>query len=259
VSNFDAKINPMASKGFQAAADAYERGRPDYPSEAIQFLADTCGMRRGAKIIELGAGTGKFTRLLVPTQATLLAIEPVDAMRKKFSTLLPAVEILDGSAESVPAGDGTADVVVAAQAFHWFDAEKALAECHRVLRPGGMLGLIWNVRDESMEWVAELTRIIDVYERSAPRYKSFEWKRAIEGNKLFGPLGQRSFKHSHRGTVDTFMDRVASISFIASLPDGQRESVMKEVRSLIENHQLTKGKAEIETVYTTDVYWCKKA
>jgi len=248
----------MASTGFQAAADAYERGRPDYPSEATDFLAATCGIGMGSEVIELGAGTGKFTRLLVPSKATLLAIEPVEAMRRKCMALLPDVRILEGSAEEIPVADASADVVLAAQAFHWFNADKALAECHRVLRPGGMLGLIWNVRDESIGWVAELTRIIDVYEQGAPRYKSFEWKRAFAGSGLFGPLGHRSFRHSHQGTLEAFMDRIASISFIAALPEIQRGTVLKEVRALVENHELTRGRPTIETVYSTDVYWCKK-
>jgi SAM-dependent methyltransferase len=196
---------------------------------------------------------------LVPTGAKIVSIEPVEGMRKKFAAMLPQVEVLQGRAESVPVPAEFADGVLAAQAFHWFNAEKTLAECHRILKPAGKLGLIWNVRDESMDWVAELTRIIDVYERSAPRYKSFEWKKAFEGQKLFGPLRHRSFNHSHRGTVSAFMDRIASISFVASLPDVQRESVLKEVGDLIANHRQTKGQPTIETVYKTEVYWCEKA
>ena len=252
------EINPMARKGFQASADAYERGRPDYPAAAIDFLAEVCGIRQGARVIELGAGTGKFTRLLTRTNASFLAIEPVEGMRTKFASLSPEIEIQEGNAERIPSAAEAAEVVLAAQAFHWFNGEKALAEIHRVLKPGGTLGLIWNVRDESIEWVAELTRIIDVYEQGAPRYKTFEWKRAFRDSRLFAPLQHRSFDYRFRCTVGAFMDRIASTSFIASLPEELRESVLQQIRTLIGQHRLTKGQSTIETAYKTDVYWCRK-
>ncbi|HXB98155.1 MAG TPA: methyltransferase domain-containing protein [bacterium] len=251
-------LNPIAARGFQSSADAYERGRPDYPAAAVDFLADVCGIRAGAVVLELGAGTGKFTRLLAPTGAALMAVEPVEAMRLKFGALLPDVPILDGSAENIPAADASVDAVLAAQAFHWFNAERALAECRRVLKPGGMVGLIWNVRDESVPWVAEITRIIDVYEKSAPRYKSLEWKQAFQGSEGFGPLSLRSFNHRHRSTLAAFMDRFASVSFIAALPREERDAVIHKIGDLLARHPWTQGQAEIETVYRTDVYWCQK-
>jgi ubiquinone/menaquinone biosynthesis C-methylase UbiE len=252
------EIDPIAQRGFEAGADAYERGRADYPADAVRRLVEAAGIRPGSHVIDLGAGTGKFTRLLVPTQATLLAVEPVKAMRHKFASVLPGVKALEGSAEAMPVEDGWADAVFVAQAFHWFNGEKTLAECHRVLKPGGVLGLVWNVRDESVDWIAELTRIIDVHERSAPRYRSFEWEKAFKQTALFGPLQQRSFAHAHKGTVEAVVDRVASTSFIAALPDDQRGSVLDQTRDLLLTHPSTAGSSEIETKYLTEVYWCKK-
>ena len=143
-------IHEQASIGFKRAADAYERGRPEYPAAAVEHLVKTLDIARGSRVVELGAGTGKFTRTLVPTGAEILAVEPVDAMRQKLSELLPGVKMVDGAAEAIPLADASADAVVVAQAFHWFDGERALAEIHRVLKAGGGLGLIWNVRDDSL-------------------------------------------------------------------------------------------------------------
>ncbi|MES2202065.1 MAG: class I SAM-dependent methyltransferase [candidate division FCPU426 bacterium] len=252
-------INPLAKHGYQDSTDAYERGRPDFPSEAVACLVEHCKIGQGSKVIDIGAGTGKFTRLLVPTKATLRAIEPVEGMRKKFAALLPDVEVLEGSAEFMPVHEGWADAIVAAQAFHWFDGPSALQECHRLLKVDGMLGMIWNSRDESVDWVAELTRIIDVHEHNAPRYKTMEWEKAFRSTKLFQPLSKKSFTHAHKGTVQTVVDRVASISFIGALEDKTRMEVLAQVRSLVENHPSTKGLENIEMPYRTDVYWCQRA
>ncbi len=158
----------------------------------------------------------------------------------------------------MPVTEGWADAIVAAQAFHWFDGPSALKECHRVLRADGMLGMIWNSRDESVDWVAELTRIIDVHEHHAPRYKTTEWEKAFRSTKLFQPLSKKSFTYAHKGTVQTVVDRVASISFIGALEDKIRMEVLDQVRSLVENHPSTKGLENIEMPYRTDVYWCQR-
>jgi ubiquinone/menaquinone biosynthesis C-methylase UbiE len=251
-------IDPVAAQGFQAGAEAYERGRPDYPAQAVDALVKACQIGPGSHVLDLAAGTGKFTRLLVPTQAKLLAVEPVAAMRKKFSSVLPDIEILEGTAESMPVADGWADAIVAAQAFHWFDGAKALAECHRVLRPGGVLGLVWNVRDGSVGWIAEMTRIIDAYEKAAPRYKNFAWKAAFDRSTLFGPLKHQSFAYAYKGSVASVLDRIASVSFIAALPEEQRQTVLERTKEMLAKDPSTAGMTEIETRYVTEIYWCKK-
>ncbi len=120
--------------------------------------------------MDLGAGTGKFTRLLARTGARVVAVEPVDAMRAQLAEALPQVQALAGSAQSIPLANGFADALVCAQAFHWFATVEALEEMRRVLTAEGRLGLVWNVRDESLDWVAEITRIITPYEGDAPRF-----------------------------------------------------------------------------------------
>ena len=141
-------VHKAAQQGFEKEAQAYARGRPDYPAALSAWLAQTLGMGPGREVADVGAGTGKFTALLATTGATVVGVEPVDAMRAKIDALqLPTVRAVAGTAQAIPLPSGKLDAVVCAQAFHWFATREALDEFHRVLRPGGKLGLVWNVRD----------------------------------------------------------------------------------------------------------------
>ena len=130
-------INEVAAKGFSSAADIYERGRPGYAPEAVSWLCERLGIGPERTVLDLAAGTGKLTRDLVPSGARVIAVEPLDEMRAHLERVVPAAESLAGTAEQIPLADGSVDAVVCAQAFHWFDPERALPEIHRVLRPGG--------------------------------------------------------------------------------------------------------------------------
>jgi SAM-dependent methyltransferase len=252
-------IHATAAAGFQAGSEVYERGRPDYPVEAAQFLINTLGIDSATTVVELGAGTGKFTRVLVPlTAAKLIAVEPVESMRCRLQSLLPDLTVLDGTAEAIPLGEATADVVLAAQAFHWFDGRRALADIARVLKPGGKLGLIWNIRDDSLDWVSRMTEIVDRHGAGVPQYKSMEWKRAFDAPSPFSELAECSFRHAQTGNVQMLLDRVASISFIAALPPTDRQAVLAEVMHLVRNHPQTRNLSRITLPYRTDVYWSMK-
>jgi SAM-dependent methyltransferase len=254
----DIKINSAAAQGFQAGTEAYERGRPDFPAETVEFLIHSLNITKDSHVLDLAAGTGKLTRRLVPTGAKLTAVEPVEGMRRKFSTLLPGVEILEGTAEAIPLADGQVDAVVVAQAFHWFNGPRALEEIHRVLKPGGRLGLVWNVRDESVDWIGQLSRIINAHEEDTPRYKTFEWKKAFENTPLFTPLENRSFRQIQIGDVEMVVDRAVSVSFIAALPEAARQKVVQEVKNLLSTHLQTRGREEFEISYGTEVYGCSR-
>src|SRR5947209_1175986 len=104
-------IHPTASEGFGRAAPAYERGRPGYPQEAIDWMVTALGVGPGSRVIDLGAGSGKFSRMLAPTGARIIAIEPVAGMRAEFARAVPGIKVLDGTAEAIPAPDGSADAV----------------------------------------------------------------------------------------------------------------------------------------------------
>lgn len=252
-------VHEAAARGFGVAAEAYERSRPDYPGEALDRLIQELELTRSCVAMDLGAGTGKLTRLLIPTGATLVAVEPVEAMRRAFRSVLPEVRLVGGVAEALPFADETFDAVVCAQAFHWFDGNRALPAIHRVLKRWGRLGLLWNIRDESVTWVRALTEIITPYERTAPREKTHEWRRAFSATDLFGRLHQLRFPHAQRLDPDGLVERFASASFIASLPDRERAEVLGRIRSVAEHHPDVAGRDSFELPYVTEVYWCAKA
>ncbi|CAN5604320.1 class I SAM-dependent methyltransferase [soil metagenome] len=269
------KIHEAAAVGFERAADAYERGRPEYSADAVEFvrakLAELQKSRlndrsfssptavdgpRGLAVADVAAGTGKFTKVLASFSpelvATIAAVEPVAAMRTKCVEILTAhledfanspatsrVAVLDGTAEKLPFADESLDVVTVAQAFHWFDGAQALVEIHRVMRPGGMLLMIWNVRDESFAWIREMTDLMVPYEGTAPRYRTMKWREAFDHQfesplpaPLFSPLEMTSIKHVTLGTIETMLDRVASVSFVASLPLDDRTELLSKMRDL---------------------------
>jgi ubiquinone/menaquinone biosynthesis C-methylase UbiE len=136
-------VHRAAATGFARSVEAYERGRPDYPPEAIAYLQRELELRAGRTVVDLAAGSGKLTRQLVALRCEVIAVEPVDEMRAAIGA---GIRTLEGTAEAIPLPDASADAVTVAQAFHWFDGPKALAEIARVLRPGGALALVWNRR-----------------------------------------------------------------------------------------------------------------
>jgi SAM-dependent methyltransferase len=251
------EIHHAARRGFEQP-DAYVRGRPGYPAAAVGRLVAEMGIAPGRDVLELGAGTGAFTRELVGTGARVLALEPVDGMRGRLVEALPQVEIVGGQAERIELPAGSADAVVVAQAFHWFDGERALREIARVLRPGGRLGLIWNVRDESVDWVAALGRILDEHANDAPRYGSSAWRAAFEATTEFGALHSVSFPHVHRQTPEGVADRIGSVSYIAALPPDEHAAVRRQVAAVLSSSPQTRGREQLAFPYRTDLYWCER-
>jgi SAM-dependent methyltransferase len=246
-----ATLHHAASEGFGDAAARYGTGRPDYPAALDGWLREAVGLRAGTIVVDLGAGTGKFVPRLVSTGARILAIEPVAAMRAEFAARFPAVELRDGTAEALPLPDGSVDAVVAAQAFHWFSTPAAVAEIRRVLRPGGRLGLIWNVRDETVPWVARLTAIMAPHEGDAPRFHTGNWRAPFPAPG-FGPLEEMWFAHGHTGPAErVIVDRILSVSFVAALPEAKRAEVERAVRAVVAETPELAGRAEVTFPYRT--------
>lgn len=253
-----AVIHESAAQGFARAPEDYERGRPSYPHEAIGCLAKVLAVAPGRRVLDLAAGTGKLTRALAPMGAELIAVEPVEPMRAKIAETLPQAEILAGTAEAIPLQDASVDAVAVGQAFHWFSGGEALAEIHRVLRPGGRLGLIWNARDEGTPWVEDLTEIMEPYRGDAPAWHSYAWRAAFERTTLFTPLEHAEFRLEHELDVAGIVARVTSVSFIAALPEDERAAVEARVRELLASDPTTCGRERIVVPYRTHVYWCER-
>lgn len=251
------RIPSAAADGFSAGADDYERGRPSYPADAVELLVRELGIGPGATVLDLAAGTGKLTRLLVPTGADVVAVEPVAEMRQRLREAVPAAHVLDGTAERIPLPDRSVDAVTVGQAFHWFDAAAALKEVHWVLKPGGGLGLVWNERDAREPWVAELNRLIRWDERGehrVPYTVEEDWAARIEGLDVgFGPVSRFDTSYRQELGPDTLVARVLSTSYIASQPTASREALAERVRALVADLGPT-----FELPYTTVVYWCHR-
>ena len=242
-------IREEAARGFQRGADAYERGRPGYPGEAVEWLCEQLRLGPGRTVLDVAAGTGKLTRELVRSGATVVAVEPVPGMRTVLEQVVPDAHALSGTAEALPVGDGTVDAVTVAQAFHWFDGPAAVAEFHRVLRPRGRFGLTWNRRlvDEPIH--RAVREIIDPYHRDSPSHYRGEWRHAVGDGGLFITVGEIEVPFEQVLDVDEFIDRFTSISYIAALPDREHETVVDRIQAVAAGtaHPIRLG-------YTTEAY-----
>jgi SAM-dependent methyltransferase len=247
-------VHPVAAAGFSSAADVYERARPSYPAEAVAWFAERAAIGPGRTVLDLGAGTGKLTRLLVPLGARVLAVEPLTEMRAKLEEVLPGVVALDGTAEDLPLGDGSVDVVTCAQAFHWFKPDRALPELHRVLADGGVLVLVWNTRDLDDELQDAIEALIAPFREAVSSQVDADWQPPLEASKLFGPIERRTFRFEQQVTGDDVVDRVASTSFVAVLPPDDRAALLERVRKLVAGRS-----GLIEFPYRTDVYVVPRA
>jgi MOSC domain-containing protein YiiM/SAM-dependent methyltransferase len=250
-------IHESAAMGFSAGADAYERGRPDYAPEAVVALVRELAIGPGTRVLDLAAGTGKLTRQLVDTGAELVAIEPIAEMRAKLVAAVPGVEAMDGTAERIPLPNHSVDAVVVGQAFHWFDGVRAISEIRRVLRPGGALGLIWQSREPNRPWLQRLEEIIDRASEGNPRFRTEAWREAFDRVALFDDLEHATFDHVQHGDHATIVDRVASISYVAALPDERRAPILDAVRELLATDPDTASSAVVELPYLAHVYWTR--
>ena len=235
------------SRSFEDVADVYERARPSYPAEAIEWLRDELGLREGRTVLDLGAGTGKLTRQLRETGATVVAVEPGDAMRAQLERAVPDVEALRGSAEGIPLPDDSVDAITVGQAFHWFRHDEALPEMHRVLRPGGGVALLWNARDPASPLVREVNDLLeDVLKDREPTPNS---SLQLVNSPLFGPVEERPFRFAQELDPDGLAERIASISFVAAMPRERREEIDARLRAVVEE-----AGGRVSFPYVTNVY-----
>jgi SAM-dependent methyltransferase len=253
-------VHEVASRGFDQEAEVYERSRPSYPPELVAWLVEHLRLQPGALAVDLAAGTGKLTRLLLPTGASVIAVEPVLGMRQLLRRLLPAVPVVAGTAEAVPLRTSSADAVCVAQAFHWFDADRAFAELHRVLRPGGRVALFWNVRDRTVDWVDRVWTVMDRVERRAPWRDHENWSvSALGARPGFGPLHSATFHHEQPTTPEGVVDRIRGVSHVAVLPAPARNRILDEVRAIIADHPDSRGRQDLRIPYRVDCFWTERS
>jgi SAM-dependent methyltransferase len=242
-------VNPVAAQGFESAADAYARGRPSYPPEAIDWLAQRCRLGPGATVVDIGAGTGKLTERLLGHGGTVIAVEPVAAMRAALTEALPGVVARDGTAEALPLADHSTDTIAVGQAYHWFAGEPALAEFARVLREDGRLALVWNVRDLRQPLWREVSRVIEPLRDGTPQHGDGRWRESLQSTSSFRALDQARFPYRQLVDRSGLLDRVGSISFIAALTSARRQAVLDEVSELVAD-----APATLALDYVTEVY-----
>jgi SAM-dependent methyltransferase len=210
----------------------YDSSRPDYPVKALEYFVSSLGLNRSSRILDLGAGTGIFTRQILPYVGTITAVEPSASMREALRTSSPNVKVLEGSDIAIPLDDDSVDVVFVAQAFHWFDAPRALDEIHRVLAHSGRLGLIWNERDESEDWVLALSRAMQ-WATKQPYDVGADFTEIVASGP-FNDIERVTFAHAQTLTREGLLRRVSSTSYISTMEDEQRDLLMGDVNKVVD-------------------------
>ena len=231
------------SLSFGSQAAAYERGRPSYPPEAIDWLLSPAVGTPVSDVLDLGAGTGKLTTRLVERGLNVVAVDPITEMLDVLRTALPGTPALLGTAEQIPLPDNSLDAVLVAQAWHWFDTERAVAEIARVLRPGGRLGVVWNTRDERLGWVREFGRIVgSERERESA---------TVELPAPFTDVATHQVEWTSYLTPQALIDYVASRSYCITSPTEVRTRTLDEVRTLLATHPALANSEGIALPYIT--------
>jgi ubiquinone/menaquinone biosynthesis C-methylase UbiE len=224
---------------FGNSAREYELGRPDWPEDLLDRVVAGLELSQSATVLDLGAGTGKLTRSLVPRFARVIAVEPDEAMRAVLEEVVPDAEALAGSAEAIPVADATVDAVFSAEAFHWFASDETVAEITRVLRPGGGFAFFWNVEFGKPEpdMGEEVDRVLDVAFAKGGRpgigkVLSGFWREPLERSP-FGPLAEADAERVVTRTRDQWLANMLSVSSIASLPNADRAELAERLRELV--------------------------
>lgn len=239
----DEATPPPPALSFGSVVDAYERGRPGYPLDAVRWLTGDDPL----SILELGAGTGKLTAALVELGHDVHATDPDPAMLDRLAQNVPVARISQTSAEDIPAADASYDLVIAGQAYHWFDKDKALPEIARVLKRGGSLSLVWNTRDERIPWVKRFGRIIGRQDTVGGGIDD-----ALESSPYFGPVEAETFKQWQVVDRESIRHLVLSRSNVATLEPEEREAKLREVLAFYDDYG--RGMDGMQLPYVVECY-----
>ena len=252
-------LHPAAQKGFSSAAELYQQVRPNYPQEVVEWLQNDLELRPDSKAVDLGAGTGKFIPYLKQATANIIAVEPVTEMLEQLKIVHPDVQILQAKSEQIPLKSESIDAVVCAQSFHWFANIETLNEIHYILKPNGHLGLIWNQRDENVDWVKALADLLATLEGDTPRFHSGLWKSAFEHQFLFQLESVKVFSQIQTGTVENVVSkRLLSTSFIAAMSENEQLKLKQQFEQIVWAHTGQRPQDEIGFPYVTYAYNFRK-
>ncbi|MEZ0447320.1 class I SAM-dependent methyltransferase [Cellulomonas sp. ICMP 17802] len=231
---------------FEGGASVYRATRPSYPDDAVGWSVPA-----GARdVLDLAAGTGKLTERLVARGLRVVAVEPSDAMRAELTAGLPDVEARPGTAEHLDLPDGCVDAVTIAQAWHWVDPPAAAAEVARVLRPGGQLAVLWNIRDETTDWVARWTEIVH---RGDSLGRTLDYGEPRLGDRFTAPE-HATFHWTDRLRAADLRVLAASRSHLILLPPDERETLLDAVDELVATHPDLRGREWVDVPYRTECY-----
>lgn len=252
-------VASAAAVGFERGAGAYAASRPSYPAAVVEVLTAE-GVTPDSRVVDLAAGTGILTSQLLAAGLSVVAVEPVAGMRAELTRSLPGAEVFDAVAEDLPFDDGSVDAVTVAQGFHWFDAPAALVEIARVLRPGGLLALVWNVRDESVRWMRQWTDAVHEVTGGRPYtdHRERPWAEVVAASGRFTPLRSKRVDNPFPTTRDLVLERTRSTSYVAALDPGPREELLAAITALLDTDPDTVGRDTFTFPNLTDIYWCHR-
>jgi ubiquinone/menaquinone biosynthesis C-methylase UbiE len=257
--NMTQSLHPAAQKGFGSAAQLYQQVRPSYPQNIVLWLQDHLQVHAQSKLLDLGAGTGKFLPYLQQITDQVTAVEPISEMLAELQQQFPTVHTIQAYSHEIPVEDASFDAVFCAQSFHWFSNTETLQEIYRILKPNAYLVLVWNQRDISVDWVNALAEYIAPFEGDTPRYHSQQWKLAFENQELFQLFEETTFEQKHRGTVeDVVSKRLLSTSFIAAMSQNEQQQHKIQFERIVQQYTGLSAQDVIDFPYVTHVYVFQK-
>lgn len=229
------------ARSFGHAASVYHAARPGYPVEAIAWLIGDA-----VRVLDLGAGTGKLTEALIALDRDVIAVDPVEEMLDELEVAVPGVPRILGTAEDIPIEDASVDAVVAGQAWHWFQPARAIPEIARVLRPGGVLGLVWNSRDTRSDWLRQAGEIMHERHDASATFENY-----VKIGPPFGEIEEHAVEWSERMSRARFLDLVRSRSYFITAPAAEQAATIAALETLLETHPDIAGAEELAVPYVT--------
>lgn len=230
-----------AARSFGSVASVYRQVRPGYPHDAVEWLVGDA-----RRVLDLGAGTGKLSEALVAIDRSVIAVDPVEEMLEELEIAVPGVPRILGTAEDIPIEDASVDAVVVGQAWHWFIPERAVPEIARVLRPGGVLGLVWNSRDTSVDWLREAGEIMHERHDASATFETY-----VQVGHPFGPIEEHTVAWTKPMSHEGFLDLVRSRSYFIEAEEAEQAATIAALETLFATHPELAGAETLEVPYLT--------